>query len=170
MSEKHKLQLEKYLEIISKELNIKNGVIKGDIVIHNDELYIIEFALRLSGGNFSTIEIPESTGVDFLKIAIKLHLNIQIDEDELLIKENKFVSLRYKFLEDINTQTIKNISIPNKDDYIIAYKIYLKEGDKIASFKTTNHLQRISYVITKSNMRNQSIKYANNFLNKIKFS
>ncbi|MCT7594814.1 ATP-grasp domain-containing protein [Aliarcobacter butzleri] len=170
MSEKHKLQLEKYLEIISKELNIKNGVIKGDIVIHNDELYIIEFALRLSGGNFSTIEIPESTGVDFLKIAIKLHLNIQIDEDELLIKENKFVSLRYKFLEDINTQTIKNISIPNKDDYIIAYKIYLKEGDKIASFKTTNHLQRISYVISKSNMRNQSIKYANNFLNKIKFS
>ena len=170
MSEKHKLQLEKYLEIISKELNIKNGVIKGDIVIHNDELYIIEFALRLSGGNFSTILIPESTGVDFLKIAIKLHLNIQIDEDELLIKENKFVSLRYKFLEDINTQTIKNISIPNKDDYIIAYKIYLKEGDKIASFKTTNHLQRISYVISKSNMRNQSIKYANNFLNKIKFS
>lgn len=170
MSDKHKFQLEKYLEIISKELNIKNGVIKGDIVIHNDNLYIIEFALRLSGGNFSTIEIPESTGVDFLKVAIKLHLNLEIDEDELLIKKNKFISLRYKFLEDINTQIIKNISIPNKDDYIIAYKVYLKEGDKIASFKTTNHLQRISYVITKSNMRNQSIKYANNFLNKIKFS
>ena len=46
----------------------------------------------------------------------------------------------------------------------------LKEGDKIASFKTTNHLQRISYVISKSNMRDQSIKYANDFLNKIKFS
>ena len=170
MSDKHKFQLEKYLEIISKELNIKNGVIKGDIVIHNDNLYIIEFALRLSGGNFSTIAIPESTGVDFLKVAIKLHLNLEIDEDELLIKKNKFISLRYKFLEDINTQIIKNISIPNKDDYIIAYKVYLKEGDKIASFKTTNHLQRISYVISKSNMRDQSIKYANDFLNKIKFS
>ena len=166
--EHHKL--EKYLEIISKELNIKNGVIKGDIVIYKDELYIIEFALRLSGGNFSTIAIPESTGVDFLKVAIKLHLNLEIDEDELLIKKNKFISLRYKFLEDINTQIIKNISIPNKDDYIIAYKVYLKEGDKIASFKTTNHLQRISYVISKSNMRDQSIKYANDFLNKIKFS
>ena len=170
MSDKHKFQLEKYLEIISKELNIKNGVIKGDIVIHNDNLYIIEFALRLSGGNFSTIAIPESTGVDFLKVAIKLHLNLEIDEDELLIKKNKFISLRYKFLEDINTQIIKNISVPNKDDYIIAYKVYLKEGDKIASFKTTNHLQRISYVISKSNMRDQSIKYANDFLNKIKFS
>lgn len=96
MSDKHKFQLEKYLEIISKELNIKNGVIKGDIVIHNDNLYIIEFALRLSGGNFSTIEIPESTGVDFLKVAIKLHLNLEIDEDELLIKKTNL------YLYDIN--------------------------------------------------------------------
>ncbi len=99
MKEKHKLQLEKYLEIISKELNIKNGVIKGDIVIYNDELYIIEFALRLSGGNFSTIEIPESTGVDFLKVAIKLHMNLEIDEKELMINKNDSISLRYKFLE-----------------------------------------------------------------------
>ncbi len=87
MSDKHKFQLEKYLEIISKELNIKNGVIKGDIVIYKDELYIIEFALRLSGGNFSTIEIPQSTGVDFLKFAIKLHLNIKIEENEELLRK-----------------------------------------------------------------------------------
>ena len=55
-----------------------------------------------------------------------------------MIKENKFVSLRYKFLEDINTQTIKNISIPNKDDYIIAYKVYLK--DEIYHFDTNGEV------------------------------
>lgn len=162
MSDKHKFQLEKYLEIISKELNIKNGVIKGDIVIYKDELYIIEFALRLSGGNFSTIEIPESTGVDFLKIAIKLHLNIKIEENEVIIKKNDFVSLRYKFLEDLKKGKIKNIKLSTKD--CISSSLFVKLGDEIKSNKTENHANRVSSVITKGISRQDAIDKANKYL------
>lgn len=162
MSDKHKFQLEKYLEIISKELNIKNGVIKGDIVIYKDELYIIEFALRLSGGNFSTIEIPESTGVDFLKIAIKLHLNIKIEENEVIIKKNDFVSLRYKFLEDLKKGKIKNIKLSTKD--CISSSLFVKLGDEIKSNKTENHANRIASVITKGISRQDAIDKANKYL------
>lgn len=162
MSDKHKFQLEKYLEIISKELNIKNGVIKGDIVIYKDELYIIEFALRLSGGNFSTIEIPESTGVDFLKIAIKLHLNIKIEENEVIIKKNDFVSLRYKFLEDLKKGKIKNIKLSTKD--CISSSLFVKLGDEIKSNKTENHSNRIASVITKGISRQDAIDKANKYL------
>lgn len=162
MSDKHKFQLEKYLEIISKELNIKNGVIKGDIVIYKDELYIIEFALRLSGGNFSTIEIPESTGVDFLKIAIKLHLNIKIEENEVIIKKNDFVSLRYKFLEDLKKGKIKNIKLSTKD--CISSSLFVKLGDEIKSNKTENHANRIASVITKGISRQDAIDKSNKYL------
>lgn len=162
MSDEHKFQLEKYLEIISKELNIKNGVIKGDIVIYKDELYIIEFALRLSGGNFSTIEIPESTGVDFLKIAINLHLNMKIDEDELKIKKNDFVSLRYKFLEDLKKGKIKNIKLSTKD--CISSSLFVKLGNEIKSNKTENHANRIASVITKGISRQDAIYKANKYL------
>lgn len=162
MTEKHKLQLEKYLEIISKELNIKNGVIKGDIVIHNDELYIIEFALRLSGGGFSTLTIPESTGVDFLKIAIKLHLNIQINENELKIKNNDFISHRYKFLEDVKKGKIKNIQLSKKA--CISSSLFVKLGDEIKSNKTENHANRIASVITKGLNREDAINKANQYL------
>ncbi|MCT7588128.1 ATP-grasp domain-containing protein [Aliarcobacter butzleri] len=162
MSDKHKFQLEKYLEIISKELNIKNGVIKGDIVIYKDELYIIEFALRLSGGNFSTIEIPQSTGVDFLKIAIKLHLNIKIEENEVIIKKNDFVSLRYKFLEDLKKGKIKNIKLSTKD--CISSSLFVKLGNEIKSNKTENHANRIASVITKGISRQDAIYKANKYL------
>ncbi len=166
MSEKHKLQLKKYLEIISKELNIKNGVIKGDIVIHNDELYIIEFALRLSGGNFSTIEIPESTGVDFLKIAIKLHINLKIDEKELKIDKNNYISLRYKFLEDIKLGVIKEINLPKNIDYISS-TLFVNVGDEIKSNKTHNHANRVASIITKGTNREDATNKANKYLERL---
>ncbi len=165
IKEKHKVQLEQYLATISKKLNIKNGVIKGDIVIHNDELYIIEFALRLSGGNFSTIEIPESTGVDFLKIAIKLHLNIKVEESELEIKKNDSISLRYKFLEEINKGKVKNIIVPDID--IIANTVFLEIGNSIENTKTQNHANRVASVITKGINRLDAINKAQDFLDKM---
>ena len=47
-------------------LGIVNGTVKGDIVVHNGEPYVIELAARLSGGFFCTREIPLNTGVDFV--------------------------------------------------------------------------------------------------------
>ncbi len=153
----------KYLEIISKELNIKNGVIKGDIVIHNDELYIIEFALRLSGGGFSSMTIPENTNVDFLKIAIKLHLNIDVNDEELVINENNFISHRYKFLEDIKLGVIKKINIPENKDYISS-TLFVTVGDEIKSNKTHNHANRVASIITKGLSREDAIDKANKYL------
>ena len=52
-------------------MNIQNGILKGDIVIEKNEPLVIEVAPRLSGGYFSTHEIPMSTGVDLLGLALK---------------------------------------------------------------------------------------------------
>lgn len=167
IKEEHKVKLEKYLGIISKKLNIKNGVIKGDIVIHNDELYIIEFALRLSGGNFSTIEIPASTGVDFLKIAIKLHTNEEVFDEELKVQKNNYISLRYKFLEDINIGRIKDIKTMEGDS-ILSQTLFLKKGDKIDSNKTLNHANRVASVIAKGKNREDAILKCENYLKSLK--
>ena len=51
-------------------LGIVNGTVKGDIVVHDGEPYVIELAARLSGGFFCTREIPLNTGVDFIGAAI----------------------------------------------------------------------------------------------------
>ena len=53
---------------------MRDGVVKGDIVIHDGRPHVIELAARLSGGYLCTHEIPLSTGVDFVGCAIRIAL------------------------------------------------------------------------------------------------
>ncbi|MDE2266554.1 MAG: ATP-grasp domain-containing protein [Alphaproteobacteria bacterium] len=78
-------------------LGVTNGTVKGDIVVHNGEVYVIELAARLSGGFFCTREIPLNTGVDFVGNAIKVALGEPVDPAELEPKFFTPVIQRYAF-------------------------------------------------------------------------
>jgi biotin carboxylase len=91
---------EKVKEVVAraaKALGIDNGTVKGDIVIHNGEPYVIELAARLSGGFFCTREIPLNTDVDFVGAAIKIALREPISLEEVAPKTSKPVVQRYAF-------------------------------------------------------------------------
>ena len=75
----------------------RDGTVKGDIVVHDGEPYVIELAARLSGGFFCTREIPLNTGVDFIGAAIKIALGETVAEDELTPKHFTPVIQRYVF-------------------------------------------------------------------------
>lgn len=168
----HIKQLTKFYEVIAKKLDIKNGVIKGDLVIHDGQLYIIEFALRLSGGNFSTICIPNSSHHDIIKYATMIHLNLPIDKIELNNeKKNDFISMRYKFLEESNikpNQKVKDILSKASIDNIIYTNIHYGKGSVIPD-KTTDHSKRLGFVIAKGNSRKDAILNANNYLKELEF-
>lgn len=167
MTEHYKQVLKQQLKQICQHLDIKNGVIKGDLVIHNNQLFIIEFALRLSGGNFSTIEIPESTGIDFIALAIKLHLNEEITVEELIATKNEHISLRYKFNEDSQIGTIKEIIFPEQHNAILLQKFHTRAG-QIIECKTTDHSKRLGFVIAKGKNRGIAINNAQQQLNNIR--
>lgn len=78
-------------------MGITDGTVKGDVVIHNGEPYMIELAARLSGGFFCTREIPLSTGVDFIGGAIKLALGESVGEAEMTPARTVPVVQRYVF-------------------------------------------------------------------------
>ncbi len=78
-------------------LGVVNGTVKGDIVVHDGEPYVIELAARLSGGFFCTREIPLNTGVDFIGAAIKVALGEPVTPDELEPKQFTPVIQRYAF-------------------------------------------------------------------------
>ncbi|HEY5346904.1 MAG TPA: ATP-grasp domain-containing protein, partial [Rhizomicrobium sp.] len=67
-------------------MGITTGTVKGDIVVHKGEAFVIELAARLSGGFFCTREIPLNTGVDFIGAAIRIALDETIDPAELTPK------------------------------------------------------------------------------------
>ena len=60
-------------------MGVTEGTVKGDIVVHDGEPYVIELAARLSGGFFCTREIPLNTGVDFIGAAIKVALGEAVE-------------------------------------------------------------------------------------------
>lgn len=78
-------------------LGVSNGTVKGDIVVHDGQPYVIELAARLSGGFFCTREIPLSTGVDFVGCAIRLALGEPVSPAELTPKFSTAVVQRYAF-------------------------------------------------------------------------
>ena len=78
-------------------LGVTDGTVKGDIVVHRGEPYVIELATRLSGGFFCTREIPLNTGVDFIGAAIRIALGETVNEDELTPKFQRAVIQRYAF-------------------------------------------------------------------------
>jgi len=81
----------------AKALGIVDGTVKGDIVVHDGQPYVIELAARLSGGFFCTREIPLNTGVDFLGAALRLAVGDEISQDELEPKHQIPVIQRYAF-------------------------------------------------------------------------
>lgn len=165
----HQDTYSRQLQKLVKALAIKNAVIKGDLVIYNDKLHIIEFALRLSGGNFSTIEIPESTGIDLLKASIKLHLNETIYPETLTATRHQHVSLRYKFAEDSQAGTIRNISYPKITENIILQMCHAQIDDTIPT-QTTDHAKRIGFVIAKGDSREKACENAQKQLQKIRLT
>lgn len=133
------------VEKTAKALNIKNGVIKGDMVLCNKKPYIIEVAARLSGGYFCSHEIPSNTGINFVENTIKLAIGEKINTAELKIKYNKPVTQRYFFPKPGKVKKIKIPSWIKNDKNIVLFDLSVKMGDKIENI--THHPSRAGVVI-----------------------
>ena len=151
LTNKQREKIDEQISKCAKAFGVKNGIIKGDLVIHKGEVFVIEVALRLSGGHFSSIEIPLNTGVDFLKYAILMSLGKKIDSENLKYKIEKYVALRYVF--PYKKGIIKILQFPewfktSKD--IVAYDFYYKTEDT-ANYPVKSHPERLGFFIIAAN-------------------
>lgn len=159
-------EINKLLLKIVNANNIKNGVIKADLVIQKKtkKIYVIEYALRLSGGDFSSFIIPKSTGFNFIKNCINIFINKEIKINKN-IKNYKFLfANRYLFLKD---QKIKKIKYNNKvKKYIIKFEQLIPNGTYIGNI--TSHAERSAVFIVKSinlkNLQNKIKKVYDNLI------
>jgi biotin carboxylase len=141
-----------------KSLGVKNGVIKGDMVLSEGKPYAIEVALRLSGGYFCTDEIPLNTGIDFVGKAILLALGDEVDVCDLEPKFNHMVCQRYMFPEPGN---VNGVFIPdwiNEDPNIVLFEVRVKPGDIVP--KAEHHPARAGVVIATGIDRDDAKKRA----------
>jgi biotin carboxylase len=112
-------------------LGITDGTVKGDIVVHDGEAYVIELAARLSGGFFCTHEIPLSTGVDFLSAAIRVALGEPVAAEELEPKQQRAVCQRYAFPTPGKVVRINGADDARKVEGVSEFIVTAKIGDVI---------------------------------------
>ena len=99
------------IEKVANLLDIKDGFLKGDLIIsENGDVYILEVATRLSGGDFCETLIPISLDFDYMKLCVLSSLNQIITFPPPVFK--KFVSNKYFFPE--KEGLIEEIIIDNK--------------------------------------------------------
>jgi len=112
-------------------MGITDGTVKGDIVVHDGEPYMIELAARLSGGFFCTREIPLNTGVDFIGAAIKIALGETVDEADLAPKHFVPVVQRYAFPAPGTVVSISGAEEASRIPGITDVIVTAREGDII---------------------------------------
>jgi len=146
-------------------LGVTTGVVKGDIVLHNDEAFVIEIATRLSGGYFCTHEIPINAGVDFVGNAIRLALGLPVSEEDLLPKFNQPVAQRYWFPQRGRIVSIGDISkFENRAD-VPLIEIRKSVGDIIS--KIDSHPDRAGVVITTGETVESAVALAEYIVNSV---
>lgn len=147
-------------------MGITNGIAKGDMVLTKNGPKVIEIAARLSGGWFSTDQIPLGLGIDLIGSAIKLALGEKVNEKELLPKFHKGVAIRYFFPKPGIIKEIKVSKKYENVDWVHRVGFFVKSGDMIE--EVTNHTKRAGFVITKGKTREIAVKRAINFANSIR--
>ncbi len=139
-------------------LGIRTGIIKGDLVIHEGQVKIIELAARLSGGFFGTVATPVSCGIDLLRLNIDLCLGNRIDPKELDHKLEKAVAIRFAFPKQGRLKSVTGFDEVLRHSACRFAHIFAKKGDALLSI--TNHPGRPAVVVAEGSSLDEAINHA----------
>jgi len=146
-------------------LGVTHGAVKGDIVVHGGEPFIIELSARLSG-DFCCTRLH--TGVDFVGAAIKIALGDQVAGDELIPKQALPVIQRYAFPKSGEVVSITGIEDARRIAGVRDIILTAKPGDIIPSAGAGR--PSAAMVLTSGASHDDALRAANDALNCLKFA
>jgi len=158
-------KVERLVAKAAKSMGIHNGVVKGDIVVHEGKPHIIELAARLSGGYFCSHEIPLNTGVDFVGAAIRLALGEQLEPSDFTPRYNRFVAQRYLFPKPGRVVQISGADQASSMPGIELCEVRVEVGDTVRTIDS--HPARAGVVIATGQSRDQAVSRAKAAVNMI---
>ena len=157
-AEEYRDEVHAVMQHAALALGIRNGVVKGDLVIHGGQLKVIEIAARLSGGFFGTVATPVSCGVDLLRVSINLCLGKAIDPKDLDHKFERAAAIRFAFPEPGRVKRVIGLDEVLKDPSCRYAHVFVSEGDVIQPI--TNHPNRPAVVVAEGSCVQRAISNA----------
>lgn len=147
----HQSAVRALIDSAARSIGVTNGMLKGDIVVHNGVPYVIEVATRLSGGYLCTLEIPLNTGVDFLGAVMSWALNEPVNPHALLPTRQMPICQRYAFLEPGVVTSVSGLDEALSLPGIAEIVVYVRPGDVIRT--PTDTTARAAMVIAAGKTR-----------------
>lgn len=145
-------------EAAGRAMGIESGIAKGDMVLTPEGPKVIEIAARLSGGWFSTDQIPLATGVDLVGAAIRVALGESPNDEELMPRYQRGVAIRYFFPEPGIITAIHDVEKARRIPGVYKLDFFLGPGEMVEP--VTNHTKRCGYVITSGADRSEAVSRA----------
>ena len=112
-------------------LGVKWGALKGDLIVKDNKIYVLEVTARLSGGFDSQFRKPYSFGINLIKATIDLACGKPLDFLDLIPKWNKFSQTFTVFPKPGIIKEIRGEEELKKIKGIRQYFITKKVGDKV---------------------------------------
>lgn len=162
-SEKYSQNIHDLMRDAALALGIETGIIKGDLVIHEGQVKIIELAARFSGGFFGTVATPTSCGVDLIEANINLCMGNRIDPKNLDHKFKKAAAIRFAFPPPGRVKSVTGLDKVLQEPACQYAHVFVKEGDIIPP--TTNHPSRSAVVVAEGNCLEEAVKNAKRMIN-----
>ncbi len=148
----------------AKSIGVTDGIVKGDVVVHDGKAYIIELAARLSGGYFCTHQIPFSTGVHLVEAAARTALGEILKASDWSKQSNRVVSTRWCMVDEGVLESYTDPSLVRKQEGVLAFETWAAQGEFIA--KPQNAGASIAMVQATGDDYAQAVKNAEQALKK----
>lgn len=141
-----------------RALGIGTGVVKGDMVWTADGPAVIEIAARLSGGWFSTVQIPLASGVDLIGAAIRVALGERPGPEALRPRPGPGVAIRYFFPPPGRVRAIEGAEAAQALPWVHRLGFFVAPGERLSP--VTDHTRRAGFVITSGATRAEAVARA----------
>lgn len=141
-----------------RALGVVRGIVKGDMVLTPDGPRVIEVATRLSGGWFSSDQIPLATGVRLVELAIRLALGDPVTVADATPRSANGVAIRYFFPPSGRVRRLPDVVRLRALPGVHRLELFVTEGETLAP--VTNHTKRAGCVITVGETRAEAVARA----------
>ncbi len=166
-SEQYRDEVHEVMKRAALALGITTGIIKGDFVIHNGRVKVIELAARMSGGFFATIATPTSCGVNLVEANIRLALGEKLNTTLLLPKWQRGAAIRFAFPMEGTVRAIRGWENVQQDPTCRYSHIFVKPGDRITPIR--DHPSRPAVVVAEGETRQQAVTAAVRLMNQLQW-
>lgn len=144
-----------------RALGIYDGPIKGDLVVHDKNIYVIEIAGRMSGGFMGTLAAPWSIGVNITLANAEFATEGRCNSQRLQHTSNQSAAIRFAWPRKVGNyqpQIVRPAIDTSSGDKI---KVVDMSGGIVNFVGTSSHHDRPIAIVAASNTVECAIDIAN---------